>query len=205
MRCRYRSLQSDSSLRCCGFIKPPASSPAAHAELSNSSSARWIPASGTWLSPDTVAAMTATGRQFQYRDTRMHPFTRDFATVVNCHLARGLSLNSISSTMSSRVKLRGGPAVRQGNYKGQVSVTVVITKPDSNGSILSTADIACSGALRAQQLGNRAAHSAGAIASLQWASRPCRRNSMACACWPGPSPGGSPSEGPGTEMSLVVA
>ncbi|MDB6002561.1 MAG: transposase [Rhizobacter sp.] len=33
MRCRYRSLQSDSSLRCCGFIKPPASSPAAHAEF----------------------------------------------------------------------------------------------------------------------------------------------------------------------------
>ena len=33
MRCRYRSLQSDSSLRCCGFIEPPASSPAAHAEF----------------------------------------------------------------------------------------------------------------------------------------------------------------------------
>ncbi len=27
------SLQSDSSLRCCGFIKPPASSPAAHADV----------------------------------------------------------------------------------------------------------------------------------------------------------------------------
>ena len=33
MRCRYRSLQSDSSLRCCGFIKPLGSSPAVHAEF----------------------------------------------------------------------------------------------------------------------------------------------------------------------------
>ena len=36
MRCRYRSLQSDSSLRCCGFIKPQAS----HAELIRNYSCR---------------------------------------------------------------------------------------------------------------------------------------------------------------------
>ena len=47
--------------------------------------------------------------------------------------AQPLLQNSICSTMSPNVKFRSGPAVRQENCRGRVSVTAVIRKPDSTG------------------------------------------------------------------------